>query len=119
MIVNWDPPASEAITHLSQSGIELNLDGVGYFHHLIRAGVAIDLTQLGQTSFIEPEGDGSGLFQIVQDHRRQFFFTFEGFVEELTERLDNNVDVSHIIAVGHFEDTDSILESNFVIVGLK
>lgn len=119
MIVNWDPPASDAIAKLSRSGIELNLDGVGHFHHIIRAGVAIDLAQLSQTPFIEPEGNGSRLFQIVQDHRRQFFFSFEGFAEELAERLDNNADVNHIIAVGYFDDASVILESNFIIVGFK
>jgi len=119
MIVNWHPPASDAINNLSRSGFELNLEDVGHFHHLIRAGVAIDLKQLGQTPFIEPEGDGSGLFQIVQNHRRQFFFTFEGFVEELSERLANNAEVTHIIAAGYFNDTNALLSSDFMIVGLK
>jgi hypothetical protein len=119
MIVNWFPSATDAIQDLSELGFTLNLEGAGPFHHLIRAGVSQDLTQLDNAPIVESEGDGSGLFQIVQDGSRQFFFNFEGFVEELLERLDNDAAVTHIVATGTFDDTNAILASDFVIVGLN
>ncbi len=119
LIANWFPPAADAIEDLSELGFTLNLEGAGHFHHLIRAGVGIDLTQLDNAPIIESEDDGSGLFQIVQDGSRQFFFTFEGFVEALSNRLENDAAVTHILATGTFDDTNAILSSDFVIVGLN
>ncbi len=119
MIVTWPSPSSNAITPFSTNGLLLNLVGSEPFHHLNRAGVVVDLTQLGDPPFIEPKDEGTGLFQIVQDGSRQFYFTFDSFVEELTQRLENNGEVSHILATGTFNDTNSILTSKLIIVGLK
>jgi hypothetical protein len=119
MIANWFPAATDAIESISEMGITLNVENAGHFHHLIRAGVALDLTGLDDAPIIESEGDGSGLFQIVQDGSRQFFFTFEGFVEALSDRLDNDAAVTHILATGTFDDANAILASDFIIVGLN
>jgi hypothetical protein len=69
-------------------------------------------------TFIEPKDDGTGLFQIIQDGSRQFYFTFDGFVDELSERLGSNGALTHILATGIFDDANSILTSDLVIVGL-
>jgi hypothetical protein len=118
MIANWFPAAADAIEDLSELGFTLNLENAGPFRHLIRAGVSQDLTGLDNAPIVESEDDGSGLFQIVQGGSRQVFFTFEGFVEELLERLDNDAAVTHIVATGFFDDNNAILESDFIIVGL-
>jgi hypothetical protein len=119
MIANWFPAAADAIEDLSELGFTLNLENAGPFRHLIRAGVSQDLTGLDNAPIVESEDDGSGLFQIVQGGSRQVFFTFEGFVEELLERLDNDAAVTHIVATGFFDDNNAILESDFIIVGLN
>jgi hypothetical protein len=118
LIVTWVPPSSDAIADLSENGFTLNLAGVEFFHHLNRAGVVIDLTGLDDPPFIEPKDDGTGLFQIIQDGSRQFYFTFDGFVDELSERLGSNGALTHILATGIFDDANSILTSDLVIVGL-
>ena len=118
MIASWEPPSSDAITDLSAGNFALNLNGAGLFHHLNRAGVVTDLTGLADAPIIEPQEGDNGLFQLVQGGSRQFFFTYAGFIEELTERLENS-DITHIIATGIFDDDNSILTMDSVIVGLK
>ncbi|MCK4557093.1 MAG: metallophosphoesterase, partial [Candidatus Aminicenantes bacterium] len=46
LAVNWVPPSSTAFDSISSENLTLNLEGVGIFHHLDRAGVVIDLTEL-------------------------------------------------------------------------
>jgi hypothetical protein len=100
-------------------GTVADVDQADPFRHLTRAGVSQDLTQLDEAPIVESKGDGSGLFQIFQDGSRQFFFDFEGFTGELSERLENDAAVMHILATGFFDDTNVILESDFIIVGLN
>jgi len=119
MAVTWLPPSSEAIANITSDNFVLNLDGAWLFHHLNRAGVVIDLTDLDQTPIIEPEDDSSGLFQIVQRGSHQFFFTFDGFVAELAQRLGDGAEVTHIIAIGAFDDTNAILSADLVTAGLN
>ncbi len=120
MIVDWFPQASTAILEdISANVFSLNLSGTGLFHRLNRAGVVIDLTQLQQPPSIEPADSDSGLYEIVQSGRRQFFFTFEGFVEELKERLTDGGRVIHVIAIGTFDDANAILDADVVSVKLQ
>jgi hypothetical protein len=120
MIVDWFPPSSTAISEdISVNGFSLNLGGTGLFHRLNRAGVVIDLTQLQQPPFIEPADSDSGLYEIVQSGRRQFFFSFEGFVEELNGRLTAGGQVIHVIAIGTFDDANAIMDAEVVSVKLK
>jgi hypothetical protein len=120
MIVDWFPPASTAISEdISVYGFSLNLSGAGLFHRLNRAGVVIDLTQLQDSPFIEPADSDNGLYEIVQGGRRQFFFTFEGFVEELQGRMAAGGRVNHVIAIGMFDDANAIMDADVVSVKLQ
>ena len=120
MIVDWFPPVSTAISDdISGDGFSLNLSGVGLFHRLNRAGVVIDLTQLQNPPFIEPADSDSGLYEIVEGGRRQFFFTFDSFVEELKERLAADAQVIHVIAIGMFDDANAIMTTDVVSVKLQ
>ena len=118
MLVNWDPPASDVITNLSDYNFSIDLNGVGWFHHLNHAGAVTDLTGLAEAPIIEPKDSGLGLFQVLQAGRRQMFFTFDSFVEELEKRLENT-DVTHIVTTGTFDDANSILTTDFLIVALR
>jgi hypothetical protein len=59
--------------------------------------------------------DQSGKFPSGQ---RQIFFTDADFVYNLTQRL-GDPNVSHIVAKGIFNDSNSILTTDFLIVGLQ
>ena len=119
MVVGWFPASRGAVENLSPDSFTLNLQGTGWFHHLCRAGVGADLTDLSNPPLIEANASGQGIYFIVDEGRRQLFFTFEDFVDELSEHLNENAAVRHIVAVGKFDDTLSAMTVNKVTVSLK
>ena len=84
-----------------------------------RAGVVTDLTDLAQNPVIEPHDDGEGLYSIVEGGSSQLFFDFEGFSEELTQRLTENAAVKRITATGTFDDATATMTTNWVMVKLN
>ena len=118
MKVNWCPPTSAPFETLSVEVMRLNLEGVGLFHHLFRSGVVIDLTELSTSPSIQPLDGGEGVFSIAQNGTKQLYFTFEGFVTDLEERLENNAVVKDIVATGSFNDSAATLTSGHVAVKL-
>jgi hypothetical protein len=119
MITTWEPASSDAISNISTGNFTLNLDGIGFFHHLNRAGVVVDLAEMNDPPIIGAQSDNNGVFQIVQGESRQFFFTFDGFAAELALRLDAGSEVASIISRGIFNDAIAILSADLVTVTLK
>jgi hypothetical protein len=119
MITTWEPASSDAISNISTGNFTLNLDGIGFFHHLNRAGVVLDLAEMDDPPIIGAQSDNNGVFQIVQGESRQFFFTFDGFAAELALRLDAGSEVASIISRGIFNDAIAILSADLVTVTLK
>lgn len=119
IVVDWFPASTTAFEDLTTEGIKLNLEGVGLFHHLNRAGVVIDLTKLPDSPWIQPREGGLGLFSIAQSGAHQFYFTFENFVIDLNYRLTGTVAVKHIIATGFFDDGTATLTAGYIAVKLK
>ena len=119
MFVSWLPASAAAIEDLSKDGFTVNLAGIGMFHYVKRAGVVTDLTDLAQNPAIVPDADSEGLFLIVQGGSSQLFFDFEGFSEELAQRLTENAAVKRITATGAFDDATATMTANWVKVKLK
>ncbi len=119
MIATWNPASPDAISNITESNCTLNLDGIGLFHHLNRAGVVVDLAEMNDPPIIGAQNDSNGVFQIVQGENRQVFLTFDGFAEELTQRLDAGSEVTSIISRGTFNDSIAILSADLVVVALK
>jgi hypothetical protein len=119
MAVNWFPASASAVENLSPGSFTLNLTGTGWFHHLCRAGVVTDLTDLSNPPLITPNESGQGLFFIVEKGSRQLLFTFEDFVDELSEHLNEDAAVRHIVAVGKFDDTTSAMTVDWITVSVK
>jgi hypothetical protein len=116
LVVNWSPPSSAAFESISSDNLTLNLEGVGLFHHMSRAGVVIDLTELLDSPKIQPREEGEGLFVISQDGTHEVHFSFENFVIDLEDRLANNGTVKRIEAMGHFDDSTSTLTAGHIAV---
>ena len=116
LVVSWRPPSAAAFEYFSSDNLTLNLDGVGLFHHVHRAGVVTDLTELFDSPSIEPEEEGEGLFVIYQNGTLQVHFTFENFVSDLESRLATDGTVQSIAAFGHFDDTTSTLTARHIAV---
>jgi hypothetical protein len=119
MAVGWFPTSPGAVENLSPDSFRLNLQGTGWFHHLCRAGVGTDLTSLSNPPLLEANESGQGLFFIVEEGSSQLLFTFEDFVDELSEHLNENAAVRHIVAVGKFDDSVSAMTVNRMTVSLK
>jgi hypothetical protein len=119
MIVTWNPASPDAISNITESNCTPNLDGIGLFHHLNRAGVVVDLAEMDDPPIIAAQNDGEGVFQIVQEESRQTFFTFDGFAAELAQRLDTGSEVTSIISRGFFDDAIAIFSADLVIVALN
>jgi len=116
LAVNWVPPSATAFDSISSENLTLNLDGVGIFHHLDRAGVVIDLTELLDSPLIQPNEEGEGLFLISQDGTLQVHFTFESFVTDLEERLADSGTVKGLFAAGLFDDATAILTVRHIAI---
>ena len=116
LVVSWRPPSAAAFEYLSSDYLTPNLDGAGLFHHVHRAGVVTDLTELFDSPSIEPEEEGEGLFVIYQNGTLQVHFTFENFVSDLESRLATDGTVQSIAAFGHFDDTTSTLTARHIAV---
>ena len=119
MVVDWFPASRAAVENLFPDSFTLNLQGTGWFHHLCRAGVGTDLTDLTNPPLMEPNESGQGLYFIIEEGSRQLLFTFEDFVDELSEHLNENAAVRHIVAVGKFDDALSAMTVNRMTVSLK
>jgi len=117
LAVNWKPASASALT-VSSTGMSLNLDGVGLFHHVARGWVATDLTQLGVATQIQTE-NGNGLYWINQNGTHQLFLTYVGFATELNTRLTAGAEVKGIAATGTFDDDTGVLSGDLISVDLK
>ncbi len=116
LAVNWVPPSATAFESLSSENLTLNLEGVGIFHHLDRAGVIIDLTELLDSPSIQPTEEGEGVFLISQDGTLQVHFTFESFVTDLEERLADSGTVKGLFASGLFDDATATLTTRHIAI---
>lgn len=119
MVINWVPPTADAVAGITADGLTISLAGVGDFRRLNRAGVLTDLSQLSGQPAVKPQSDGSGLFVIHQGDSSQLFFAFDGFAEELIQRLNENARVKSIMARGLFDDAAISLTADWVVLDLQ
>ncbi len=116
LVVNWNPPSAAAFEYLSSEYLTLSLEGVGLFHHIHRAGVVTDLTELFDSPSIQPEEEGGGLYMISQNGTLQVHFTFENFVTDLVDRLANYGSIKGLFAWGHFDDVTFTLTARYIAI---
>lgn len=121
----WRPASKQAIADLTPDGFIVHLqDGdLGLFHHLMRSGVATDLTQLDVGTAVIPEtnekNERIGIFSIVQNQIQQTFFSFDNFADELSARLDEGGAIRWVKASGNFDDDTGTLTANWIRIKLK
>ena len=119
MKVKWQPASMEAFTSILPDSLTLNLDGVGWPHHVYRSWVATDLTELDQPTTIQPLEDGSGLFIIHYGSVFELFLNFEDFSADLQNIIEEGWAVHKVWARGAFDDASATLTANMVDVHLK
>ena len=99
--------------------LQLNLDGTGWFHHVARARVAIDLNAATAAPRIEPRTDGAGLYWLSQAGSHQLHTDFATFATDLEARLANGALVKHVLATGSYDDASSVITAGVVSVALE
>jgi hypothetical protein len=119
MTVGWLPADPNALTHISANGFTLDLDYAGLFHHLVRAGVILDLKDLTQPTSIRPIAGETGIFSIDQDLTRHSYFSFADFADDVQGRVADGGGVRHLIAVGIFDDANALLTAGNLNIGIQ
>lgn len=119
MRVGYPEGSADAFSDISADGLSLDLSDVGRFHHLSRAGVAIDLTTLGVTPMIVPHTDDEGCFWIETATTRQLHTSFAAFAEDLAGRMGAGGLVRGVLAKGDYVDRSGVITSRMVVVTLQ
>jgi len=119
MTIGWAPASLTAIASSSADSLTINLEGVGRFHHVSRARVAIDLTTADAAPRIVPRENGAGMYRLVQSGTVQVYTRFENFTAELNTRLRDGALVKHIAASGPYNDDRVTITAGFVTVLLE
>ncbi len=119
MTIGWTPASLTAIASSSADSLTLNLEGVGRFHHVSRARVAIDLTASDVAPRIVPHKNGAGMYRLVQSGTVQVYTRFANFTADLETRLRDGALVKHVAANGPYDDDRVTITAGFVTVLLE
>lgn len=119
MAVNWDPAAATAFDSLSAENIVLDLTGSGVFHHVGRAGVRIDLTDLLLSPTIEPTTTSIGLYVIVGNGLQRLYTDFSLYIEALQADLDNGSSIKSVIALGDYDDVTATITAERLLIKVE
>jgi hypothetical protein len=116
LLVGW-PLTSTTALNISNSadGVVLDLTGAGLFHHISRAGVAIDLTQQETDTTIEAK-NATGVYLVLQDGVWQLHTSYANYLGDLQSRLDNGGAVRSVLATGPFDDSSGIMSVTAMVV---
>ncbi|WP_455210599.1 hypothetical protein, partial [Kaarinaea lacus] len=109
LLVGWPDTSTTAVNIDENAGnITLDLSGVGLFHYISRAGVVIDLTQLGVDTTIEPK-NAIGMFFVLENGVWQLHTSFENYLSDVQSRLDDGGAVRGASARGTFNDSTGVM----------
>lgn len=120
MAVNWNPVSASAFGTASTSSLNLNLNGTGRFHYVVRRGVVTDLVSGATAAVIQPRSSGAGLFFIrgVGGTVRGYLL-FSNFAVGLASQLSNGAGVKAVEARGTFDAGTATLVAGFINVRLE
>ena len=119
MTIGWVPASLTAIASSSADSLTFNLDGVGEFHHISRARVAIDLTTVDAAPRIIPRENAAGVYRIVQSDTVQLHTDFANFTADLDARLQDGALVKHVTASGPYDDASATITAGRATVLLE
>jgi hypothetical protein len=119
LTVGWDPASEAALEEISGSGITLDLDGVGPFHFVDRAGVLTDLLETVEAPRVQPAPVDPGLYEIVQEGSHWVHTSFAEFAEDLEQRIEGGGAVKHVFAAGAYDDEAATLTARRVSVEIQ
>jgi len=119
MLISWEPDGSTtAIAELDGSGLLPAIEDAGKLHHLKRAGVLTDLSDLQTLPRIVPQHGKPGLYMISEGPTVSVFHDWSHFAGELQQRLEEGSPVLLITAQGRYDPQAAELASRKVVVRL-
>ena len=119
MVVSWNPAAISPFESIDNSGMILNLTDAGLFHHVGRAGVRVDLLNIGLPPTIQPVSDETGLYILKDNSTTTLFTDFGLFVEALQALLSEGSALKSVTALGHYDDAVAIITAERIAVKLE
>ena len=103
LVTGFGDGSLNAITGISETGLQLNLDEAGEAHHLFRAGISTDLLSLIAMPLIVPRESDKGLFVITRGSSIRVYTTFASYQTALAEALDGDAAVMSVHAHGRYD----------------
>ena len=119
MVVNWNPASGSPFDTLSADEMILDLTGTGVFHHVGRAGVRVNLTDLLVSPTIRPNTEVLGVYVIVGNGSAQLFTSFANYSEALQAELADGSTVRSIIALGDYDDITATISAERILTRIE
>lgn len=119
LLVNWRPPTAVPFTSSTDTGLVLNLTGVGGAHYVWRGPVATDLLTLNLSPTIVPENPSAGLFALGSNGTVQVFTQFSGYRLALEQHLSQGQLANAVGAHGMYSDASVTITADQIYTVLQ
>ena len=119
LLVNWRPPTAVPFTSSTDTGLVLNLAGVGGAHYVWRGPVATDLLTLSLSPTIVPDNPSAGLFALGSNGTVQIFTQFSGYRLALEQHLSQGQLANTVGAHGMYSDTSVTITADQIYTVLQ
>ena len=119
LLVNWRPPTAVPFTSSTNTGLVLNLAGVGGAHYVWRGPVATDLVGLSLPPTITPNDPNSGLFALGSSGTVQVFTQFHDYRLALAQHLAQGQLANTVGAHGIFTDSSVTITADQIYTALQ
>lgn len=116
LVMTWDPSSSTALTGIQATQMTVSLDN-SVRHHVVRHGLATDLTLDGNA--ITLTGAENAMFLITRGAVRNVFFDFTTFSEAVTRAITDGATLAAVQSVGRYDDATLTFQANRILINLR
>ncbi|VAX32693.1 hypothetical protein MNBD_NITROSPIRAE01-1152 [hydrothermal vent metagenome] len=119
MVVHWDPATQTPFISSSESGLELDLTGVGRLHHVFRTRQYLTELTPEPAPQVLPSSEGRGRYAIRQSGAVSVHSDFGDFVNDLTQRLAGDAALARLYARGRYTRITQSMSARWATVVLR
>ncbi|MEW5734401.1 MAG: metallophosphoesterase [Thermodesulfobacteriota bacterium] len=113
LTISWPPKAESFLEELGPDGLVPNLSTAGFFHHLIRGGVAKPVPPEGAPRIVPAE---KGIYILRGPGFRLVFLDFGEMTAGLADRLDSGARIRALSASGGYSPGENTLEADSLVI---
>jgi len=117
MLITYGAPGSLTALSAGEDGLLFNLDDAASRHHIVSAGIPIDLTELETVPTVVPSA-ALGIYTIAIDSRIEVFLEYDNFAMALNQQLEAGHNVLRFDAHGYYQRANGEFESQRLRVWL-